>query len=209
MKASLQAWGAIRGILFENLRFGEIKAVAGCAGLDMPRMATVEYDGSGTQNTSKGQLLSAIDAQVGEMEEPEVARFLRVTTEEILRRRPPLESDLRQFLERLGWTLHDQQLVEVAVLDTSELPELPPAAYGDLLKAAARLRDGDLSGAVTSACAAVDAVTSKIYESHNLGDPGKASFQEKVGKSLQARSVLGEIERQLVELGWEPGDAKM
>jgi len=209
MKAYRQAWGAIRGVLPDNFRFGEIKAVAGCAGLDMPRMASIEYDRSGIQRVSKSQILSAIDGQVGEMEEQEIARFLRITTEEILRRKPALEPDLQESLERLGWTLHDRRLVEVAILDTSELPELPPAAQSDLLKAGARLRDGDLSGAVTSACASVDSVTSKIYETNSLGDPGKASFQEKVRKALGARSVLGEIECQLVELGWESNEAKM
>ena len=64
------------------------------------------------------------------------------------------------------------------------------------MKAATRLRDGDLSGAVSAACAAVDAVTSKVYETKGLGDPGKASFQEKVSRSLEVLDTLGEIEKQ-------------
>jgi len=97
--------------------------------------------------------------------------------------------------------------VEVAVLDISELPELPPDSRGDLVKAATRFRDGDLSGAVSAASAAVDAVTSRIFQSNNLGDPGRASFQERVGQSIKALRVVDQIERQLVELGWDPTDA--
>ena len=72
----------------------------------------------------------------------------------MLRRQPQVEPNLRESLERLGWTLHEGNLVEVAVFDISDLPELPPDAHGDLLKAATRLRDGDLSGAVSAASAA-------------------------------------------------------
>jgi len=207
MKSHRQAWSVIRSVLHEKFSFGNIKAVVGLAGLDMPRMAQVEYNTSGRQNVSKSQLLSAIDGQVSDMEEQRVVQFVRITTEEMLRRQPGIEADLREFLERLGWTLHEGHLVEVAVLDISDLPELPPDAHGDLLKAATRLRDGDLSGAVSAACAAVDAVTSSIYESNNLGDPGAASFQEKVSQSLKALNTLGEIERQLVEVGWGQRDA--
>lgn len=95
------------------------------------------------------------------------------------------------------------------VLDISELPELPPDARGELLKAAKRLRDGDLSGTVSAGSAAVDAVTSRIYQIKNLGDAGSASFQERIAKSLKALDTIGEIERQLVELGWEQQDAKI
>lgn len=49
------------------------------------------------------------------------------------------------------------------MLDISEIPELPEEAHTNLLKAATRFRNGDLSGALAAACGAVDAVTNKIY----------------------------------------------
>ncbi len=203
-----QAWGIIRSILHEKCSFGSIKAISGRAGLDPTRMAHLEQT-SGAASATKSQLLSAIDHQVAEMDEQRVSQFLRITTEEMLRRQPSLEADLRESLERLGWTLHEGSLVEVTILDISDLPELPSDSHGDLVKAATRLRNGDLSGAVSSACAAVDAVTSKVYQAKELGNSGDASFQEKVTRSLQALNTFGEIEQQLVELGWSQGDAQI
>ena len=44
------------------------------------------------------------------------------------------------------------------------MTQLPKDAQQDLVKAIERFRDGDLSGAVSSACAAIDTVTSGIYK---------------------------------------------
>lgn len=208
MNRNRQAWGVIRSVLLENFTFGTIKAIAGCAGLDPTRMAHLEQT-SGHRSSSKSQLLSAIDYQVGEMDEQHVGQFLRIVTEEMLRRQPSVEVDLRESLERLGWTLHKGRLLEVSVLDISELSELPEISHGDLIKAATRLRDGDLSGAVSAACAAVDTVTSNIYQLKDLGDPGSASFQEKFNRSLKALNILRELEQQLVDLGWNQADANV
>jgi len=202
MERHRQAWGVIRSVLHEKFHFGPIKAIAGRAGLDPTQMAHLEQT-SGSTGASKSQLLSAVDRQVGEMDDQRVGQFLRIVTEEMVRREPSVELDLRESLERLGWTLHQGHLVEVAVFDISDLPELPGDSWCDLVKAATRLRDGDLSGAVSAACAAVDAVTSVIYRTKNLGNPGDASFQERVKRSLEAMNTLPTIERELVGLGWD------
>lgn len=208
MEHHLQAWGIIRSILHEKCAFGSIKAISGRAGLDPTRMAHLEQI-TGAASATKSQLLSAIDRQVAQMDQQRISQFLRITTEEMLRRQPSLEADLRESLERLGWTLHEGSLVEVTILDISDLPELPSDSRDDLLKAATRLRNGDLSGAVSSACAAVDAVTSKIYQTKELGNSGGASFQERIARSLQALSTFDEMENQLFELGWSQEDAQI
>ena len=201
-----QAWGVIRSVLHEKYNFGTIKAIVGRTGLDMTQMSHLEQR-SGGSSASKSQLLSAIDRQVGQMEGLRFVQFLRIVTEEMLRRQALVEPDLRESLERLGWTVHEGHLVEVTVLDVSDLPELPQASRVDLVKAATRLRNSDPSGAVSAACAAVDAITSIIYQRENLGDPGAASFQEKVSRSLKALNIVSEIEKQLLELGWEQDEA--
>jgi hypothetical protein len=140
------------------------------------------------------------------MKPSEQDRFLRIVTEEILRRQPHLEPSLRDYLERLGWTLYEGRIVQVEVLDISELPELPEEAHTDLLKAATRFRDGDLGGALAAACGAVDAVTTKIYAQRSLGDHGNASFQEKVKKTLGVQGTFPLLEKTLVEAGWKQDD---
>lgn len=41
-----------------------------------------------------------------------------------------------------------------------------------------------------------------------LGDPGKASFQERCNRSVEAREVISETEQQLRALGWDDADVK-
>src|ERR1700686_4254909 len=77
------------------------------------------------------------------------------------------------------------------------------------IKAAQRFRDGDLSGAISAACGAVDTVTSSVYRAAGLGDPGKASFQERCTRSLEARKVISEAEKQLRALGWDDADGRL
>ena len=78
-----------------------------------------------------------------------------------------------------------------------------------MVKSANRLRDGDLSGALSSACGAVDAVTTRIYHDKALGDPGKASFQEKVSKSFKATGIIPKLEADLAGLGWNEAEIKI
>jgi hypothetical protein len=55
----------------------------------------------------------------------------------------------------------------------------------------------------------VDAVTREIYKEESLGDPGAASFQEKVKKAITARQVFQSIEQELNDLEWNKGDIKL
>lgn len=208
IQARPEAWSTIRSALHEKVSFGSIKVIAGLGGIDLTRMAHLEQHSSGGGAT-KSQLLSAIDQQIGEMDETRRRQFVRIVIEEVLRRQPDVESYLRDAFERFGWALHDGHLIELAILDVSELQELPPVSHADLVKAATRFRDGDLSGAVSAACAAVDSVTSRIYVEKNLGDPSRASFQEKVSRSLAAKGVWDDIRMQLVELDWAQADVKV
>ena len=100
-----------------------------------------------------------------------------------------MEEELDQYLDRLGLTIVERKVVLIDLLDSTELAELPEDAHMDLVKAVQRFRDGDLSGAISSACAAIDSVTSRIYTEKDLGDPTKASFQEKC-KKLSKRQVF-------------------
>jgi hypothetical protein len=70
------------------------------------------------------------------------------------------------------------------------------------VKAAQRLRDGDLTGAISAACGAVDSATVRIYELQGLGDPGLASFQERCKRAVEVTGVIPRLESQLRSLGW-------
>ena len=87
------------------------------------------------------------------------------------------------------------------------LPE--PARY-DLIKAATRLRDGDLSGALAAACGTVESACAKVHAEGGHGSPaGTQSFQEKVKKSLEIRGAFQTLESELIEIGWDSVEARL
>ena len=147
--------------------------------------------------------MDAIERSYNSMLDEDKKRFLTITTEEVLRRKPDLQEQLQEYLERLGWTYYQGDIIPIQLLDVSEIAELPEEARPDLIKAATRLRDGDLDGAISAACGAVDAVTNDIYSRLSLGDPGKSSFQEKVNKSFEALKVFQNLEVELKAINWE------
>lgn len=199
-------WGPIRSLLVNEFTFGEIKEIAGLAGLDLTRISHFQQMLRG--GASKSQLMTGIDSVFEDMLETDKRRFLTIAAEEILRRKPGLSNTLDNYLSRLGWSVQGGSIIPMEIFDPAELPELPAKAHHDLIKAAVRFRDGDLSGAITAACGAVDAVTSEIYAEESLGDPGAASFQERVKRSFIARQVIQLLEQELIDLGWDQGDIK-
>ena len=199
-----QAWNALRTALQGSFSFYDIREIVGLAGLDLTRIAHLEQKAGG--GASKGQLMTGIDRVFGEVDEEGRRHFLAIVAEEVLKRRPETRDSLLDYLSRLGWTLVENALIPIELFDPSELAELPPDSRGDLVKAAQRLRDGDLSGAVSSACGSVDSATASVYAAEGLGDPTAASFQERCKKALAARGVLPKIEKELSELGWATSD---
>ncbi|MGH9759577.1 MAG: hypothetical protein ACREDR_27070, partial [Blastocatellia bacterium] len=159
-------------------------------------------------NAAKINLIEALDSIVAEMDDPSRQRFLTVLTEEILRRREDLAEQMVTYFRRLGWSFVEGQFLAIILIDASELDEVPETAHVDLLKSAARFRDGDLSGSLSAACGAVDSVTQEIYAARGLRDPGSASFQEKVSRCLDERGVLASTESELIALGWSTADAE-
>ena len=195
-----ETWGPLRSVLESSFTFGTIKEIMGLAGFDMCRVSGFQQ---GSGGASKSQLMTAIDGELGQFNTSTEERFFRIVAEEMLRRKPALLEQLQELLNRLGWTLHEGTLVPVELFDLSELPELPDSAVPDLVKAATRLRNGDLGGALSAACAAVDAATSSVYEEEGLGVPGRVSYQERVNTALRVQGTLPNLEQELVTLGWD------
>jgi hypothetical protein len=84
---------------------------------------------------------------------------------------------------------------------------MPPTSASELAKAMKRLSEGDESGAITAACAAVDVLTGSIYVRDGLGDPGKTAFAAKVGTVASRLNVFRDIKADLIDLGVAEGDA--
>lgn len=200
-----QSWNALRSTL-QAFSFYDIKDIVGLAGLDIGCIAHLEQKQDG--GASKGQLMTGIDQGLTKLDAGFQQRFISAVAEEVLNRRPDTRQSLIQNLSRLGWSLSGNAVIPIHIFDLSIFEELPSESREDLTKAAQRLRDGDLSGAISSACGALDSATSAIYSTANLGDPTEASFQERCKRSLDARGVIPRMEQQLRELGWCDSEIK-
>lgn len=200
-------WGPIRSTLQANFPFSSIKEIVGYAGIDMSRLAGLEQ--KRTAGASKSQVLSAVDKQIGSIDEATAARVAAICCEEMLRRKEDLVEEIDRVLSRVGWKFTEGTLLPIDIFDIEDIQELPSEAYSDLKKAGTRLRDGDLSGALSSACSAVDSVTNVIYSKHNLEYPGKASFQEKVKRSIEILNVKIDLGQELQSLGWDRTEISM
>jgi hypothetical protein len=162
-----------------------------------------------SSTAEKNALISAVDQMYESMGVADRRRFLTVATEELLSEKPELQVLLEKYFARVGWKLQGGALVPVDVFDVGELAELPEGAHTDLMKAAVRLRDGDLSGAISAACGAVDSVTSELYSEHGLGNPTDDSFQKRIVRSLDALGVYEALEGELRALRWDAGEASV
>jgi len=197
-------WGPIRSSLTANFSFGSIKEIVGYADIDMSQLSHLEQKSQG--GASKSQLLSAIDAQIGNMDENRVGAVASIVCEKMLRRNPNLIDELERVLSRVGWKFSGTNLLPIEIFDVSELEDIPENAHKDIQKAASRLRDGDLSGSLSASCGALDTVTGSIYREFDLGDPDKASFQERIKKSINAIGAKKSLESELRDIGWDESD---
>ena len=158
---------------------------------------------------SKGQLLSGVDQGFRQMNNEERKQFTTLLIEEILYRNPETHPQLENDLSRLGWSLTQGRLFPIQLFDRDDVKAISETSLLEMVKAAQRLRDGDLSGAISAACGAVDIVTSRVYIEKKIGDPGDASFQERCRKSYVAMGVGINLKNELQEIGWDPNDAAM
>jgi len=202
------AWAAVAPILRE-FSFYDIKDIVKLAGFDIEVLSKLGSDGN------KAKLVNEIESCFMGFSDDKKSRYLTIVLEEILERRNKLnvnydpEEKLQYNLNRLGWKLIDNKVIPIDILDSSDLNELDPSARIDLVKAAVRFRDGDLSGSILSACSAVDSVLERIYAEKSLGDVKDSAFQERCKKALDATGVYRLIDKQLSDINWKEGSLKI
>lgn len=213
------AWAAVVPLL-RMFGFYDIKDIVGLTGFDRNTLLSLgeDRDSYGKFYNSAERLVEQIDEHFLRFSDEAKLHFLNIVIEEILSGNHNINSNfshqralkkrLQYYLERLGWQLIDKKVLPIDVLDQSDLKELDPSAREDLIKAAIKFRDGDLSGAIASACAAVDSVTANVFQHKNLGDPKVTSFQERCIKSLAEAGIFTAIDSQLSGIAWKQNDIK-
>lgn len=177
------------------------------AGVDLSALS--HLDQGAKPYATKGQLMTAIDQQVGEMDENQKKHFNIIVLEEILNQEIDDIEYIERKLSRLGWTVIDGMPLPIEIFDFEIIDKLNQTPRSDMIRSAQRLRDGDLGGAISSACGAVDSATSQIYGEFGLGDPTQASFQERCKVALKAKDHIKNMESNLIAIGWDQQKAKI
>lgn len=197
-------YGALRSEL-NKLSVQDIRNTVAAAGIDVTRITAKAEARSGLG--SRAEVMPAVDRLFGEMLPSAQAVTLRILAERLITKNEALAKSVQEILGQHGYQYIAGNFVPVKLLDMREAQFLPASSSGELARATTRLVDGDYSGAITSACGAVDLVTQQIYEKYALGDPGKVSFQAKVNTALKQLSVLENMEQVFKDLGMKQADA--
>jgi len=192
---TLEPWGPIASLLFE-LKSDDVQHIIERAGVAPDWSLT--KDQAYSHKTRKRVYRERIGRLYSELPTDQQQRFILNVARELIKLNKSYRERINEVLRNMGWTLIEDTLIQIGVLDPSDLLSLREAASKDLPKAGERLPT-DLSGAISAACGAVDSVCARIYEVHpNLGDIGKVSFQEKVNKALEAVKALENLHDELL-----------
>lgn len=197
-------YGALRSEL-NNLSVQDIRNTVAAAGFDVSKITAKAEARSGLG--SRAEVMPAVDRLFGQMTGDAQEVALKILAERLIGKNEDLFKSVQETLGRHGYQFIGGSFVPVGLLDVRESKFLPVSASAELARATARVMDGDDSGAITSACGAVDLVTQEIYTKYNIGDPGKVAFQAKVNTVFKQLNVFEEMQREFLELGMKKEDA--
>jgi hypothetical protein len=141
------------------------------------------------------------------------SRFRQLTPEgrraavRILADRLASRESVRTLFAQHGFEYVDGTFVPAALLDQREARYLPASSASELAKAMKRLVDGDETGAITSACGAVDTLMQQLYVKHGLGDPADFAFAAKINTAANYLRIFEDAKDELTSLGMKGSDA--
>lgn len=197
-------YAALRSEL-NNSSVQDIRNTVAAAGFDVSQITAKAEARSGLG--SRAEVMPAVDRPFGQMSESAQETALRILAERLTEQNPDLRANTQDILARHGYQFIDVNFIPVLELDAREARFISESAANELGRATSRLIDGDYSGAITSACGAVDLVAQAIYKDQSLGNPGHASFQTKVNTSLKRLDVFEEMRGEFVTIGMKAEDA--
>ncbi len=196
-------WGPISSLLFD-LESDSVQRIIERAGLALDWSLTEREEFS--HKTRNRAYRGKVSRALTELSPEDQRVFILNVAIELPSLNALLREQLRVILQRIGWDFIEDRLIQIDILSSFDISNLPGAAVEDLSRAAERLTH-DLSGAISAACGAVESICATIYTEHSLGDISEASFQEKVNKSLLATGTLERLKENLLQIGWEASDA--
>jgi hypothetical protein len=180
-----------------ELSIPTIRRVVAAAGLDATTIPAASEARTGMG--SRAEVVPAVYAAWARLDVAAKARSLPIFAERIVTEKPAQAKPLRTLLEQHGFRYDRGAFIPMNPVDERERAFLPASSYEEAVKAVGRLSDGDESGALTSACGAVDSLMQRLYEKHGWGARPDA-FQ------LKRLQVFESFHAELVGM-MKPGDA--
>lgn len=202
----MRLYGALRSEL-NNLSVQSIRNTVAAAGFDVSQISAKSEARSGIG--SRAEVMPAVDRLFGQMPRSDQEISLRIIAERLLEANEELSKSVQEILSKHGYQFIAGNFIPVELLDQREARFLPSSASSELSRATARLMNGDDSGAITSACGAVDLVTQQIYKKYGLGEPGRVAFQAKVNTALKYLRVFESMEKDFIALGMKTEDVSI
>lgn len=150
----------------------------------------------------------AIARAFGKLDQDAKQRATVVMANEVASRGELERDDLARLLGQHGYQYVNGSFVPVGLIDEREKQFMPASSAEQISTAIDRLVNGDESGAITSACGAVDTATTAIYQKQNWGPPPD-SFQAKVNTVMGKLNIFAEMEKELTEIGVKAEDAQV
>jgi len=197
-------YGALRSEM-NNLSAQNIRNTVARAGIDVTRIPSKSEARSGLG--SRAEVMPAIDKLFGELCKDDQENALCIIAECLITESPQLAKSVQEILGKHGYQFIDGSFVPVGLLDQRETKFLPTSSATEIARATSRLINGDYSGAITSACGAVDILMQQIYKEQGLGEAGKTSFQAKVNTAVKQLGLFGAMESEFREVGMPEKDA--
>jgi len=207
---------AVLAELIDALSIPQIRLAAAAAGIDVARIPARSERAGGSG--SRAEVAPALLQLYAELPLERKERALRILADRVMplqtRKVSPFDpvqdgpgAKLTKLLKLHGYEYINNTFVPVGLLDEREAQHLPASAASELAKAVSRLAEGDESAAITSACGAVDLVTSAAYEKYGLGKLPN-SFQSRVNVVMEQLTIYDEIDQELVAINIKPDAAK-
>ncbi len=199
-------YGALRSEL-NNLSVQNIRNTVAAAGIDVSRIPSKSEARTGLG--SRAEVMPAIDKLFVELDNISKQRALCIIAERLVGQNQELADRVQEILGKHGYQFIGGSFIPIDLLDQRESNFLPSDSASEVARATSRLINGDYSGAITSACGAVDILMQNIYKEHDLGDPGRVSFQAKVNTAAKQLLIFEHMEEEFRELGMSEDSSEL
>jgi hypothetical protein len=153
-------------------------------------------------------IIAAMSSSFNKLEPADKYRALSLFAQKIMQHGTHREISAVRILGGHSLSFIEGKIVPSSTLAASDIPFIPVTAADELAKAIDRLARHDESGAISSACGAVDLVTGAVYMNEKLGDPGHSSFSTKVNTAAKHLNVFEKMQDEFIAIGVEKLDAQ-